>query len=132
MPISDDSLRDKVQLLADRMENRDSEVSALMSIVIQTNKEVSHNLVKLTEVVSNVSTLEKVQEQQQETISAMQVQVSKNETDIKLTLQDKQHIKESLEEIKQNQKDAQGVVMKIFAGIVTVAVIGGITARFVG
>ncbi len=112
--------------LHEKVTLKDSEVSALMSVVIQTNKEVSNNLVKLTEVVSNVTTLEKVQEEQQESINKLAEKVSKNETDIKLTLQDKQHIKESLEEIKDGQRAVLAWAGKVFGTIVTVAIIGGL------
>lgn len=112
--------------LHEKVTLKDSEVSALMSVVIQTNKEVSNNLVKLTEVVSNVTTLEKVQEEQQESINKLAEKVSKNETDIKLTLQDKQHIKESLEEIKDGQRAVFAWAGKVFGTIVTVAIIGGL------
>ena len=58
--------------------------------------------------------------------------VSANETNIKLSLQDKQHIKQSLEEIKTNQKEARGFVAKILGTLMTLAIIGGLTTKFIG
>ena len=130
MPTPDDELKREFNKLADKVSLKDSEVSALMSIVIQTNKEVSHNLVRLTEVVSNVTVLEKAQEAQQETINALSVQVATNETDIKLSLQNSSHIKESLEEIKENQKDARAWGAKIFSSIILLAIVGGLISKF--
>ncbi|GAJ08990.1 unnamed protein product, partial [marine sediment metagenome] len=42
-------LRKDIASLHNKVTLKDSEVSALMSIVIQTNKDVSINLVRLTE-----------------------------------------------------------------------------------
>jgi len=103
-----------------------------MQIVIQTNKDVSNNLVKLTEVVSNVTVLERTQEAQQAALNKISERVADNETDIKLSLQDKKHIKESLEEIKANQKDARALIAKIFGTIITLAIVGGLTAKLIG
>tara|TARA_R110002096_G_scaffold128126_1_gene276334 strand:- start:134 stop:532 length:399 start_codon:yes stop_codon:yes gene_type:complete len=132
MPTPDDELKREFNKLADKVSLKDSEVSALMSIVIQTNKEVSHNLVRLTEVVSNVTVLEKAQEAQQETINALSAQVATNEIDIKLSLQNSDHIKESLEEIKENQKDARAWGAKIFSSIILLAIVGGLITKFNG
>jgi septal ring factor EnvC (AmiA/AmiB activator) len=103
-----------------------------MNVVIETNKGVSDNLVKLTQVVSNVNVLEKAQEAQRKTLNDLGKKVSANETNIKLSLQDKQHIKQSLEEIKTNQKEARAFVAKILGTLMTLAIIGGLTTKFIG
>ena len=103
-----------------------------MNVVIETNKGVSENLVKLTQVVSNVNVLEKAQENQQRALTNIQNRVADNETNIKLSLMDKEHIKESLEEIKANQKDARAWGGKIFATVICLAIAGGLTAKIIG
>ena len=125
------SLQREITSLSDKINSKDTEVTALMNVVIQTNKDVSHNLVKLTEVVSNVNALEKAQEAQRKTLNELGKKVSANETNIKLSLMDKEHIKESLEEIKSNQKDARSLVAKIFTTIIIIAIVGGLTAKLV-
>jgi chromosome segregation ATPase len=125
------SLQREITSLSDKINSKDTEVTALMNVVIQTNKDVSHNLVKLTEVVSNVNVLEKAQEAQRKTLNDLSKKVSANETNIKLSLMDKEHIKESLEEIKSNQKDARSLVAKIFTTIIIIAIVGGLTAKLV-
>jgi chromosome segregation ATPase len=125
------SLQREITSLSDKINSKDTEVTALMNVVIQTNKDVSHNLVKLTEVVSNVNVLEKAQEAQRKTLNDLGKKVSANETNIKLSLMDKEHIKESLEEIKSNQKDARSLVAKIFTAIIIIAIVGGLTAKLV-
>tara|TARA_R110000764_G_scaffold7521_4_gene26512 strand:+ start:875 stop:1273 length:399 start_codon:yes stop_codon:yes gene_type:complete len=125
------SLQREITSLSDKINSKDTEVTALMNVVIQTNKDVSHNLVKLTEVVSNVNVLEKAQEAQRKTLNDLGKKVSANETNIKLSLMDKEHIKESLEEIKSNQKDARSLVAKIFTTIIIIAIVGGLTAKLV-
>tara|TARA_R110000782_G_scaffold49134_3_gene107043 strand:+ start:571 stop:969 length:399 start_codon:yes stop_codon:yes gene_type:complete len=125
------SLQREITSLSDKINSKDTEVTALMNVVIQTNKDVSHNLVKLTEVVSNVNVLEKAQEAQRKTLNELGKKVSANETNIKLSLMDKEHIKESLEEIKSNQKDARSLVAKIFTTIIIIAIVGGLTAKLV-
>lgn len=122
-------LRKDIAALTDKVLLKDSEVSALMSIVIQTNKDVSVNLVKLTEVVGNVSVLEKTVEEQQESLNKLSSKVSTNETDIKLSLQDSGHIKDALEEIKTNQKDARAWLGKILAGLVISAIIASLALK---
>ena len=103
------SLQREITSLSEKINSKDNEVTALMNVVIETNKGVSDNLVKLTQVVSNV-----------------------NVTNIKLSLQDKQHIKQSLEEIKTNQKEARAFVAKILGTLMTLAIIGGLTTKFIG
>ena len=124
-----DLLRKDISNLTDKVMLKDSEVSALMSIVIQTNKDVSINLVKLTEVVGNVSVLEKTMEEQQESLNKLATKVSSNETEIKLSLKDSAHIKESLDEIKANQKDARAWLGKILAGLVLSAIVAGLALK---
>jgi chromosome segregation ATPase len=126
------SLQREITSLSDKINSKDNEVTALMNVVIQTNKDVCHNLVKLTEVVSNVTVLEKAQEAQRKTLNDLSKKVSANETNIKLSLMDKEHIKESLEEIKTNQKDARAWAGKIFAAVVIMAIAGGLTAKLIG
>jgi chromosome segregation ATPase len=126
------SLQREITSLSDKINSKDNEVTALMNVVIQTNKDVCHNLVKLTEVVSNVTVLEKAQEAQRKTLNDLGKKVSANETNIKLSLMDKEHIKESLEEIKTNQKDARAWAGKIFAAVVIMAIAGGLTAKLIG
>ena len=63
---------------------------------------------------------------------ALADRVADNETNIKLSLQDKQHIKQSLEEIKTNQKEARAFVAKILGTLMTLAIIGGLTTKFIG
>ena len=125
------SLQREITSLSEKINSKDNEVTALMNVVIQTNKDVCHNLVKLTEVVSNVTVLEKAQEAQRKTLNDLGKKVSANETNIKLSLMDKEHIKESLEEIKSNQKDARSLVAKIFTTIIIIAIVGGLTAKLV-
>ena len=122
-------LRKDIASLHYKVTLKDSEVSALMSIVIQTNKDVSINLVRLTEVVGNVSVLEKAVEEQQESLNKLSSKVAMNETDIKLSLQDSGHIKEALEDIKTNQKDARSLVGKIFASLVIAAIIASLALK---
>ena len=124
-----DLLRKDISNLADKVMLKDSEVSALMSIVIQTNKDVSINLVKLTEVVGNVSVLEKTMEEQQESLNKLATKVSSNETEIKLSLKDSAHIKEALDEIKENQKDARAWLGKILAGLILSAIVAGLALK---
>ena len=126
------SLQREITTLSDKINLKDTEVTALMNVVIETNKGVSDNLVKLTQVVSNVNVLEKAQEAQRKTLNELGKKVSANETNIKLSLQDKQHIKQSLEEIKTNQKEARGFVAKILGTLMTLAIIGGLTTKFIG
>jgi chromosome segregation ATPase len=126
------SLQREITSLSEKINSKDVEVTALMNVVIQTNKDVCHNLVKLTEVVSNVTVLEKAQEAQRKTLNDLSKKVSANETNIKLSLMDKEHIKESLEEIKTNQKDARAWAGKIFAAVVIMAIAGGLTAKLIG
>jgi|TARA_R110000822_G_scaffold152386_1_gene291715 chromosome segregation ATPase len=126
------SLQREITSLSEKINSKDNEVTALMNVVIQTNKDVCHNLVKLTEVVSNVTVLEKAQEAQRKTLNDLGKKVSANETNIKLSLMDKEHIKESLEEIKTNQKDARAWAGKIFAAVVIMAIAGGLTAKLIG
>jgi len=126
------SLQREITTLSDKINLKDTEVTALMNVVIETNKGVSENLVKLTQVVSNVNVLEKAQEAQRKTLNDLSKKVSANETNIKLSLQDKQHIKQSLEEIKTNQKEARGFVAKILGTLMTLAIIGGLTTKFIG
>tara|TARA_R110002095_G_scaffold1893_2_gene8738 strand:+ start:645 stop:1046 length:402 start_codon:yes stop_codon:yes gene_type:complete len=126
------SLQREITTLSDKINLKDTEVTALMNVVIETNKGVSDNLVKLTQVVSNVNVLEKAQEAQRKTLNELSKKVSANETNIKLSLQDKQHIKQSLEEIKTNQKEARGFVAKILGTLMTLAIIGGLTTKFIG
>ena len=126
------SLQREITSLSEKINSKDNEVTALMNVVIETNKGVSDNLVKLTQVVSNVNVLEKAQEAQRKTLNDLSKKVSANETNIKLSLQDKQHIKQSLEEIKTNQKEARGFVAKILGTLMTLAIIGGLTTKFIG
>ena len=126
------SLQREITTLSDKINLKDTEVTALMNVVIETNKGVSDNLVKLTQVVSNVNVLEKAQEAQRKTLNDLSKKVSANETNIKLSLQDKQHIKQSLEEIKTNQKEARAFVAKILGTLMTLAIIGGLTTKFIG
>ena len=119
------TLQREITSLSEKINSKDNEVTALMNVVIETNKGVSDNLVKLTQVVSNVNVLEKAQEAQRKTLNDLSKKVSANETNIKLSLQDKQHIKQSLEEIKTNQKEARGFVSKILGTLMTLAIIGG-------
>ena len=126
------SLQREITTLSDKINLKDTEVTALMNVVIETNKGVSDNLVKLTQVVSNVNVLEKAQEAQRKTLNDLGKKVSANETNIKLSLQDKQHIKQSLEEIKTNQKEARAFVAKILGTLLTLAIIGGLTTKFIG
>ena len=126
------TLRQEINSLSNKIDLKDRDATALMKIVIQTNKDVSNNLVKLTEVVSNVTVLERTQEAQQAALNKIAERVADNETDIKLSLQDKKHIKESLEEIKANQKDARALIAKIFGTIITLAIVGGLTAKLIG
>tara|TARA_R110002153_G_scaffold164763_5_gene317252 strand:+ start:274 stop:675 length:402 start_codon:yes stop_codon:yes gene_type:complete len=126
------TLRQEINSLSNKIDLKDRDATALMQIVIQTNKDVSNNLVKLTEVVSNVTVLERTQEAQQAALNKISERVADNETDIKLSLQDKKHIKESLEEIKANQKDARALIAKIFGTIITLAIVGGLTAKLIG
>ena len=126
------SLQREITSLSEKINSKDNEVTALMNVVIETNKGVSDNLVKLTQVVSNVNVLEKAQEAQRKTLNDLTKKVSENETNIKLSLQDKQHIKQSLEEIKANQKEARALVAKIFGTLVTLAIIGGLATKFIG
>jgi chromosome segregation ATPase len=126
------TLRQEINSLSNKIDLKDRDATALMQIVIQTNKDVSNNLVKLTEVVSNVTVLERTQEAQQAALNKISERVADNETDIKLSLQDKRHIKESLEEIKENQNTARALVAKIFGTIITLAIVGGLTASLMG
>ena len=126
------SLQREITSLSEKINSKDIEVTALMNVVIETNKGVSDNLVKLTQVVSNVNVLEKAQEAQRKTLKKKKKKVSANETNIKLSLQDKQHIKQSLEEIKTNQKEARAFVAKILGTLMTLAIIGGLTTKFIG
>lgn len=126
------SLQREITSLSEKINSKDNEVTALMNVVIETNKGVSDNLVKLTQVVSNVNILEKAQEAQRKTLNDLGKKVSANETNIKLSLQDKQHIKQSLEEIKTNQKEARAFVAKILGTLMTLAIIGGLTTKFIG
>jgi len=126
------TLRQEINSLSNKIDLKDRDATALMQIVIQTNKDVSNNLVKLTEVVSNVTVLERTQEAQQAALNKISERVADNETDIKLSLQDKKHIKESLEEIKANQNTARALVAKIFGTIITLAIVGGLTASLMG
>tara|TARA_R110000803_G_C11915185_1_gene313712 strand:+ start:609 stop:1010 length:402 start_codon:yes stop_codon:yes gene_type:complete len=126
------SLQREITSLSEKINSKDNEVTALMNVVIETNKGVSDNLVKLTQVVSNVNVLEKAQEAQRKTLNELGKKVSANETNIKLSLQDKQHIKQSLEEIKTNQKEARAFVAKILGTLMTLAIIGGLTTKFIG
>ena len=126
------SLQREITSLSEKINSKDNEVTALMNVVIETNKGVSDNLVKLTQVVSNVNVLEKAQEAQRKTLNELGKKVSANETNIKLSLQDKQHIKQSLEEIKTNQKEARAWAGKIFAAVVIMAIAGGLTAKLIG
>jgi len=126
------TLRQEINSLSNKIDLKDRDATALMQIVIQTNKDVSNNLVKLTEVVSNVTVLERTQEAQQAALNKIAERVADNETDIKLSLQDKKHIKESLEEIKANQNTARALVAKIFGTIITLAIVGGLTASLMG
>lgn len=126
------TLRQEINSLSNKIDLKDRDATALMQIVIQTNKDVSNNLVKLTEVVSNVTVLERTQEAQQAALNKISERVADNETDIKLSLQDKRHIKESLEEIKANQNTARALVAKIFGTIITLAIVGGLTASLMG
>jgi chromosome segregation ATPase len=126
------SLQREITSLSEKINSKDIEVTALMNVVIETNKGVSDNLVKLTQVVSNVNVLEKAQEAQRKTLNDLGKKVSANETNIKLSLQDKQHIKQSLEEIKTNQKEARAFVAKILGTLMTLAIIGGLTTKFIG
>ena len=126
------TLRQEINSLSNKIDLKDRDATALMQIVIQTNKDVSNNLVKLTEVVSNVTVLERTQEAQQAALNKISERVADNETDIKLSLQDKKHIKESLEEIKANQKDARALIAKIFGTIITLAIVGGLTSKLIG
>ena len=126
------SLQREITSLSEKINSKDIEVTALMNVVIETNKGVSDNLVKLTQVVSNVNVLEKAQEAQRKTLNELGKKVSANETNIKLSLQDKQHIKQSLEEIKTNQKEARAWASKIFAAVVIMAIAGGLTAKLIG
>ena len=126
------SLQREITSLSEKINSKDIEVTALMNVVIETNKGVSDNLVKLTQVVSNVNVLEKAQEAQRKTLNELGKKVSANETNIKLSLQDKQHIKQSLEEIKTNQKEARAFVAKILGTLMTLAIIGGLTTKFIG
>ena len=126
------SLQREITSLSEKINSKDNEVTALMNVVIETNKGVSDNLVKLTQVVSNVNVLEKAQEAQRKTLNDLSKKVSANETNIKLSLQDKQHIKQSLEEIKTNQKEARGFIAKILGTLMTLAIIGGLTTKFIG
>ena len=126
------SLQREITSLSEKINSKDIEVTALMNVVIETNKGVSDNLVKLTQVVSNVNVLEKAQEAQRKTLNDLSKKVSANETNIKLSLQDKQHIKQSLEEIKTNQKEARAFVAKILGTLMTLAIIGGLTTKFIG
>ena len=126
------TLRQEINSLSNKIDLKDRDATALMQIVIQTNKDVSNNLVKLTEVVSNVTVLERTQEAQQAALNKISERVADNETDIKLSLQDKKHIKESLEEIKANQKDARALIARILGTIITLAIVGGLTAKLIG
>lgn len=126
------TLRQEINSLSNKIDLKDRDATALMQIVIQTNKDVSNNLVKLTEVVSNVTVLERTQEAQQAALNKISERVADNETDIKLSLQDKKHIKESLEEIKANQKDARALIARIFGTIITLAIVGGLTVKIIG
>jgi chromosome segregation ATPase len=126
------SLQREITSLSEKINSKDIEVTALMNVVIETNKGVSDNLVTLTQVVSNVNVLEKAQEAQRKTLNDLGKKVSANETNIKLSLQDKQHIKQSLEEIKTNQKEARAFVAKILGTLMTLAIIGGLTTKFIG
>lgn len=126
------SLQREITSLSEKINSKDIEVTALMNVVIETNKGVSDNLVKLTQVVSNVNVLEKAQEAQRKTLNDLSKKVSANETNIKLSLQDKQHIKQSLEEIKTNQKEARAFIAKILGTLMTLAIIGGLTTKFIG
>ena len=105
MPTFDnDSLHREITNLSDRVDSKDKEVSTLINLMIQTSDRVSDNLVKLTQVVSNVTVLERTQEEQQRSINDIKNRVAENEVNSKLSLLDKQHIKQSLEEIKTNQR----------------------------
>ena len=126
------TLRQEINSLSNKIDLKDRDATALMQIVIQTNKDVSNNLVKLTEVVSNVTVLERTQEAQQAALNKISERVADNETDIKLSLQDKKHIKESLEEIKANQKDARALIARVLGTIITLAIVGGLTAKLIG
>ena len=126
------TLRQEINSLSNKIDLKDRDATALMQIVIQTNKDVSNNLVKLTEVVSNVTVLERTQEAQQAALNRISERVADNETDIKLSLQDKKHIKESLEEIKANQKDARALIARVLGTIITLAIVGGLTAKLIG
>ena len=78
------TLRQEINSLSNKIDLKDRDATALMQIVIQTNKDVSNNLVKLTEVVSNVTVLERTQEAQQAALNKISERVADNETDIKL------------------------------------------------
>ena len=132
MPTFDnDSLHREITNLSDRVDSKDKEVSTLINLMIQTSDRVSDNLVKLTQVVSNVTVLESTQEEQQRSINDIKNRVAEKEVNSKLSLLDKQHIKQSLEEIKTNQKEARAMVGKVFSAIVVLAIVGGITAKFI-
>ena len=126
------TLRQEINSLSNKIDLKDRDSTALMQIVIQTNKDVSINLVKLTEVVSNVTVLERTQEAQQAALNKIADRVADNETNILLSLQDKKHIKESLEEIKANQKDARALIARVLGTIITLAIVGGLTAKLIG
>ena len=66
------SLQREITSLSEKINSKDIEVTALMNVVIETNKGVSDNLVKLTQVVSNVNVLEKAQEAQRKTLNDRQ------------------------------------------------------------
>lgn len=121
-----ESLKDDVNLLREEVKANDAEVSALMSIVIQTNKDVSTNLVKLTEVMSDTKALEKTTEEQQRVIDHLQEDTAQNKLDIQLSIQNSANIKDTVEEIRDNQKSFYAWGAKIFGSIIVVAIIGGI------
>tara|TARA_R110000772_G_scaffold63143_1_gene141572 strand:+ start:373 stop:774 length:402 start_codon:yes stop_codon:yes gene_type:complete len=127
--IDTDSLQREITSLSEKINLKDNDITALMNVVIETNKGVSDNLVKLTQVVSNVTVLEKAQEAQRKTLNDLSKKVSANETNIKLSLLDKKHIKESLDEIKINQKEARSWVAKIFSAVIIIAILGGLTIK---
>ena len=127
--IDTDSLQREITSLSEKINLKDNDITALMNVVLDPNKGVSDNLVKLTQVVSNVTVLEKAQEAQRKTLNDLSKKVSANETNIKLSLLDKKHIKESLDEIKINQKEARSWVAKIFSAVIIIAILGGLTIK---
>mgnify|MGYP007055199045 CR=1 FL=1 len=125
----DEVIREQIKMLACKVNSNNAETSALMSIVIQTNKETSNNLVKLTEVVSKLVVLEKIQMEHQQDIIDLKSAVNDNETGIKLATQNSEYVKDSLGKIEK----WQGAVTKWFGGIVAAlmvaALIGGLMTK---